>query len=191
VQLAVQTFPSAQVFLECFDVQRPGCLLLDVRMPGMSGLQLRQHLYQRAANQPLLPILFISGHGDVRMATRALQDGAFDFIEKPFHEQDLLDRVQQALRVDAATRTLAGQQQLLQSRFERLSQREHEVLDCVVRGQSNKTTAKSLGLSAKTVEVHRAGMMAKLGAHSVADVVRLSMQRQLLASHNAQPGSPG
>lgn len=189
VQLQVETYPCAQAFLECFDATRPGCLLLDVRMPGMSGLDLQQQL---ASTQPLLlPILFMSGHGDIRMAMRAVRAGAFDFIEKPFAEQDVLDRIHQALRTDAAQRARARQQQQLQNRFDSLSRREHEVLDCVVLGQSNKTIAKGLGLSAKTVEVHRASMMAKVGAHSVADVVRLAVQRQLLASPAACRESPG
>ena len=171
VQIPVETFGSAQAFLDALDAQRPGCLLLDVRMPGMSGLDLQRQL---VAQGLLLPIIFITGHGDVQMAMRAVRLGAFDFIEKPFNEQDLLDRVHQALRCDA-----------------RLRAREQEVLGLVVLGKSNKAIAKVLDLSAKTIEVHRASMMAKMRAHSVADVVRLAMQQQMLASPAGLPGSHG
>lgn len=187
LQLPVETYACAQAFVQHFDAARAGCLLLDVRMPGMSGLELQQHL---AAQGALLPIVFMSAHGDIRMATRALKAGALDFIEKPFAEQDLLDCVHRALRTDAARRTRACRQQELQSRFDALSLREREVLDGVVQGHSNKAMAKDLGLSAKTVEVHRASLMAKVGAHSVADVVRLALHKQLLASPDAQGGSP-
>lgn len=189
VQLPVETFASAQAFLDCFEPQRPGCLLLDVRLPGMSGLDLQQHLLARQSQ--LLPVLFLSGHGDIRMAMQAVRAGAYDFIEKPFHEQELLDRIHQALRTDAARRARALQGQQLQALFDGLTLREHEVLDCIVQGQSNKAIANALGLSAKTVEVHRASMMAKMRARSVADVVRLAMHRQMLASPPASPWSPG
>lgn len=191
VQLPVQTFASAQAFLDQFDAARPGCLLLDVRMPGMSGLDLQQRLVARPTTQVLLPILFISGHGDIRMALRALRAGAFDFIEKPFREQELLDRIHQALCADAARRSQHRQHAQRQALLARLTQREREVLDAIVQGQSNKAIANGLGLSAKTVEVHRASLMAKLGAHSVAALVRLALQGQGGASQAGPGWSPG
>ncbi len=188
VQIPVETFGSAQAFLDALDAQRPGCLLLDVRMPGMSGLDLQKQL---VAQGLLLPIIFITGHGDVQMAMRAVRLGAFDFIEKPFDEQDLLDRIHQALRCDARLRARQHERQALQALFASLTPREQEVLGLVVQGQSNKAIAKVLDLSAKTIEVHRASMMAKMRAHSVADVVRLAMQQQMLASPAGLPGSHG
>jgi len=188
VQLKVETFPSAQAFLDHFDASRPGCLVLDVRMPGMSGLDLQRRLC--CADPPHLPILFITGHGDIQMAMRAVKAGAFDFLEKPFNDQDLLDRIHQALRADAAGRALALQHQQHQALLDTLTQREREVLDCIVLGKSNKTIANGLGLSAKTVEVHRASLMAKMGAHSVADVVRIAMQHQIPASLATTAWSP-
>ena len=187
VRLKVQTYAHAQAFLDDFDAQRPGCLLLDVRMPGISGLDLQQRL---AVHRPHLPILFISGHGDIRMATHALRCGAFDFIEKPLNEQHLLDRIHSALLLDAAQCERQTQRQRLQLLFDSLTAREREVMELIVRGQSNKAIANGLGLSAKTVEVHRASMMAKLRAHSVADVVRMAVQHQQFASPPAPGWSP-
>jgi FixJ family two-component response regulator len=142
VRLKVETFASAQAFLDGYDAAKPGCLVLDVRMPGMSGIELQERL---TAQRIRVPIIFITGHGDVQMAVRAVQAGAFDFIEKPFNDQDLLDRMQR------------------------------EVMDLVVEGMSNKAVANTLGLSAKTVEVHRAKVMEKMNARSVSDLVRMSM----------------
>ncbi|MBE7417858.1 MAG: response regulator transcription factor [Ideonella sp.] len=173
VRLPVQTFASAQEFLGCYDAELPGCLLLDVRMPGMSGLDLQQHLAARHRHH--LPLIFVTGHGDVQMAVRAVQTGAFDFIEKPFNDQDLLDRVQRAIAHDAARRDRDNQHRELRERFDALTAREREVLDLVVQGQSNKAVAHALGLSAKTVEFHRAKVMEKLHARSLADLVKLAM----------------
>ncbi len=191
VQLRAESFASAQAFLDQFDAARPGCLLLDVRMPGMSGLDLQQRLAARTTTGPQLPILFLSGHGDIRMALRALRAGAFDFIEKPFHEQELLDSIHYALCADAARRGQHRERAVRQALLERLTQREREVLECIVQGLSNKAIAKALGLSAKTVEVHRASLMAKLGAHSVAALVRLALQSEADRSHTGAGWSPG
>lgn len=175
VRLQVETFASAQAFLDGYDRAKPGCLVLDVRMPGMSGLDLQERL---AAQRIQIPIIFITGHGDVQMAVRAVQAGAFDFIEKPFNDQDLLDRVQRAIARDAELRDREQQQARLRTRFASLTPRETEVLDLVVEGLSNKAVANALGLSAKTVEVHRAKVMEKMNARSVSDLVKMAMQRQ-------------
>ena len=178
VKLNVETFASAQEFLGGYDPSRPGCLVLDVRMPGMSGIELQEQL---AAQRINIPIIFITGHGDVKMAVRAVQAGAFDFVEKPLNDQNLLDRIQKAIAFDAGQRGRELQHARLRARFARLTTREREVLDLVVDGMSNKAIANSLGLSAKTVEVHRAKMMDRMQAHSVADLVKMAMQNQAVA----------
>ena len=176
VQLKVETFASAQDFLDGYDASKPGCLVLDVRMPGMSGLELQERLAARRLHH--VPIIFITGHGDVQMAVRAVQSGAFDFVEKPFNDQDLLDRIQRAIAFDAERRGREAQRAQLRALFAGLTPREREVLDLVVEGMSNKAIANSLGLSAKTVEVHRAKVMEKMHARSISDLVKLSMQNQ-------------
>lgn len=174
VRLKVETFASAQAFLDGYDATKPGCLVLDVRMPGMSGLELQERLAARRAYH--VPIIFITGHGDVQMAVRAVQAGAFDFVEKPFNDQDLLDRVQRAIVFDAEQRGKEVQRAQLRSLFASLTPREREVLDRVVEGMSNKAIANTLGLSAKTVEVHRAKVMEKMHARSLSDLVKMAMQ---------------
>jgi RNA polymerase sigma factor (sigma-70 family) len=179
IGLEVEAHASASDFLAAFDPARPGCLMLDVRMPGMSGLELQQRL---AARHPYhLPIVFITGHGDVQMAVQAIQAGAFDFVEKPFGDQDLLDRVQRAIAHDAVQREREGERERLRTLFATLTGREREVLDLVVQGQSNKTIARALDVSAKTVEFHRAKLMEKLRARSVADLVKLTLQHRAVA----------
>jgi two-component system, LuxR family, response regulator FixJ len=177
VRLGVETFASAQAFLDDYDLSKPGCLVLDVRMPGISGLELQERLAARRIN---VPIIFITGHGDVQMAVRALQAGAFDFVEKPFNDQDLLDRIQKALAFDAERRGKEAQRAQLQALFASLTPREREVLALVVEGMSNKAIANTLGLSAKTVEVHRAKVMEKMHARSISDLVKMAMQETAL-----------
>ncbi len=176
VRLKVETFPSAQAFLDGYDATSSGCLVLDVRMPGMSGLDLQELL---VAQRIHVPIIFITGHGDVQMAVRAVQAGAFDFVEKPFNDQDLLDRIQKAIARDADQRSKDAQRAQLRALFASLTPREREVLDLVVEGMSNKAIANSLGLSAKTVEVHRAKVMDKMHARSISDLVKMAMQNQM------------
>ena len=176
VRLQVETFASAQAFLDGYDAAKPGCLVLDVRMPGMSGLELQERLAARRCYH--VPIIFITGHGDVQMAVRAVQAGAFDFVEKPFNDQDLLDRIQRAIAHDAGQRGKEAQRAQLKALFAGLTPREREVLDLVVEGLSNKAVANALGLSAKTVEVHRAKVMEKLHARSISDLVKMAMQNQ-------------
>jgi FixJ family two-component response regulator len=161
---------SAQEFLAEFDPVQPGCLVLDIRMPGMSGLELQQELNLLGA---ILPVIFITGHGDVPMAVEAMQRGAFDFLQKPFRDQDLIDRVRRALMRDTEIRSLMREHDRIQARFESLTPRERQVLDLITEGKPNKVMASDLGLSQRTVEIHRAHVMDKMGAASVAHLVRM------------------
>ena len=165
-------FDSAQSFLDGYDPGWQGCLVLDIRMPGMSGMELQQQLNERRCR---IPIIFITGHGDVPMAVEAMQSGAFDFIQKPFRDQELLDRIHQALTHDAAHRSEEEQRRAVLERHASLTPREREVMDCVVRGLANKVIAMDLELSQRTVEIHRARVMEKMGARSLAELVRMSL----------------
>jgi two-component system, LuxR family, response regulator FixJ len=170
VGLAVESYAGAQDYLESFDSGRPGCLVLDVRMRGMSGLDLQQRL----AEEPLHPpIVMVTGHGDVPMAVRAVQAGAVDFIEKPFNDQRLLDAVHRALQRDAEVRGQAMRMADIKERLQRLTPREREILDLIVAGQRNKVIAADLGISQSTVEAHRAKVMEKLEARSLSDLMRI------------------
>jgi len=170
VGLTAAALDSAQEFLASYDPLQPGCLVLDVRMPGMSGLELQQQLNLRGA---VIPVIFITGHGDVPMAVEAMQQGAFDFLQKPFRDQDLIDRIQRALEKDRVNRAELGKRSDLRARHEALTPREREVLALVMSGKANKVMAADLGLSQRTVEVHRARVMEKMGASSLAHLVRM------------------
>lgn len=172
VGLPAVTYDTAEAFLAAFSAETAGCVLLDVRMPGMSGPSLQQQLTLRGS---LLPVIFITGHGDVAMAVEAMQQGAFDFIEKPFHDQELLDRVHKALEKDALTRRQLLEQESVRDRFSRLTPREREVLEHVTRGSSNKVMAYELQISQRTIEIHRARIMEKLQAPSLAHLVRMKL----------------
>lgn len=167
LRLNIETYASARNFLSVYDPARPGCLVLDVRMPRMSGLELQEEL---SARQIRLPIIMITGHGDVPMAVRAMRAGAVDFIEKPFNEQTLLERIQHALAADARQRREDAECKAVRERIKALTAREREVLERIVAGKSNKLIASELGISTKTVEAHRAKVMEKMGAHSVAEL---------------------
>jgi two-component system, LuxR family, response regulator FixJ len=168
-----EAYPSAQAFLGAFDPDRPGCLVLDIRMPGMSGLELQQKLN---AMHAITPIVFITGHGDVPMAVEAMQNGAVDFIQKPFRDQDLLDRINQALEKDKANRTGLLARDEIRRRMATLTPREREVLDLVTRGKANKVVAGDLDVSQRTVEIHRARVMEKMEASSLAHLVRMVLE---------------
>ncbi len=168
--LPVETFSSAQDFLERCDADRPGCLVLDIRMPGMSGLELQTELHTRGF---FLPVIFITGHGDIAMAVRAMQHGALDFIEKPFNDQQLLERINQALELDRVGRENRDELSAMAARIALLTPRETEVMRRIVAGQANKVVAIELGLSERTVEIHRAKVMAKTGAGSLAELVSM------------------
>jgi two-component system, LuxR family, response regulator FixJ len=170
---AVETYGSAPEFLDTYSPDRPGCLVLDIRMPGMSGLELQQKLNERHS---ILPIIFITGHGDVPMAVEAMQAGAVDFIQKPFRDQDLIDRINQALEKDGNNRAALGERNDIRRRLETLTPREREVLDLVVHGKANKVIAGDLKLSQRTVEIHRARVMEKMQASSLAHLVRMVLE---------------
>lgn len=172
VGLKVETFGSAQEFLAAVDKKKAGCVVLDVRMPGMSGLELQEKL---ACEKILLPVIIITGHGDVPMAVRAVKSGAFDFIEKPFNDQVLLDRIQQALKRDVETRKVEGHRAEVSTKLALLTPREREVLELVVAGNPNKVIAAQLGISCRTVEIHRGRVMEKMEASSLSDLVRLGL----------------
>ena len=171
--LRVETFDSATEFLEDFDPQQPGCVILDIRMPGMSGLELQEHLNEMKAS---IPIIFVTGHGDVPMAVTAMKAGAVDFIQKPFRDQELIDRVHSALDEDREKRQEAAAQGKINERIKALTSREFEVMGLVVEGKPNKEIAFDLGLSPRTVEIHRARVMQKMAAGSLADLVRMALR---------------
>lgn len=172
VGLQVESFGTAEEFLAAYDSRAPGCIVLDVRMPGLSGLELMEHL-QRDPFAP--PVMLITGHGDIPMAVRALKAGAFDFIEKPFSDQVLLERIQQALQHDEVARKSATTRAEIQRRQQRLTPRECQVFEAVVAGKANKVIADELSLSQKTIEVHRAHVMEKMRAESFADLVKMAI----------------
>ncbi|MGE5155173.1 MAG: response regulator transcription factor [Bdellovibrio bacteriovorus] len=172
VGLEAQSFASAQAYLEQFDASRPGCLVLDVRMKGMSGLDLQEHLSAEPIHPP---IVIITGHGDVPMAVRAVKAGAVDFIEKPFNDQALLDAVHRAFDRDARNRGQASRLADIQDRLARLTPREREILDQVIAGKRNKVISLDLGISQSTVEAHRAKVMEKMEARSLSELMRMML----------------
>ncbi len=165
-------FSRASEFLANFTTDSAGCLVLDIRMPDMSGLELQQHLNRMGS---MLPVIFITGHGDVPMAVQAMKEGAFEFIQKPFRNQDLLDRINHALKQDAEFRNVVARRAEVLHRLESLTPRERQVMDMVVDGAANKVIAIDLDLSERTVEIHRAKVMEKMGARSVAHLVKLHL----------------
>jgi FixJ family two-component response regulator len=172
VGLPVETYGSAQKFLDTYVASRPGCLILDVRLPGMGGLDLLEALRRRGAT---LPVIVVTAFGEVHSAVRAMKGGAIDVMEKPTRDQVLLDRVQQALELDRRTRATLASRAEASARYARLSKRELEVLGLIIAGKANKVIATELTLSPKTVEAHRAAIMRKLGVHSIAELVRIVM----------------
>jgi two-component system response regulator FixJ len=173
IGLTVMTFPSASDFLAAYRPEQAGCLILDIRMPGMSGLELQQQLNVRGA---VIPVVFISGHGDIPMAVEAMQHGAFDFLQKPFRDQDLIDRVQKAMERDSVNRDQLRQLGRIQERLNSLTAREREVLVLMTLGKQNKVMAADLGVSQRTVEIHRARVMEKMEAPSLAQLVRMMLE---------------
>jgi RNA polymerase sigma factor (sigma-70 family) len=171
VGINVDSFPSAEAFLLRPRYEGPRCLVLDIRMPGMGGLELQEMLVR--ANLTL-PIIFMTGHGTVPMSVKAMKAGAIDFLEKPFEDQALLDLIRQALERDRQAKQEQAEKRELLKRFESLTPREKDVLALVVKGKLNKQVAIELGISEKTVKVHRARAMEKMQAESLADLVRVS-----------------
>lgn len=173
--LLVESFASAHEFLTRYDAYQPGCVVLDVRMPEMTGLELQEYLNVHGA---IIPVIFITGHGDVPMAVEAMRAGAYDFLQKPFLDHELLDRVRHALDHDRSNRMRLQQHDAIQERLVSLTPREREILNLVTSGKANKVMAAELGVSQRTVEIHRARVMEKMGASSLAQLVRMVMDRQ-------------
>jgi len=165
-------FARPTEFLRDFDPARPACLLLDVRMPEMSGLDVQRELNRRGA---MVPVLLITGHGDVPMAVQAMKNGAFEFLQKPFRDQELVDGINRALKKDAENRQMLERHAEVQRRVASLTPREREVMQLVVDGRANKVIAIDLGLSERTVEIHRANVMEKMQAQSVAHLVKMHL----------------
>ncbi len=172
IGLPVEAFSSAEAFLERHRPEQSGCVVLDVRMPGIGGLGLLERLCQAGI---LTPVVVITGHGDVPMAVKAMRLGAVDFLQKPVNHEDLLERVRQALHRDEELRGSFGDYQAISERWKLLTTREEEVLGRLVEGQANKVIAVELGISARTVETHRARIMDKLRVKSFATLVKLAM----------------
>jgi len=171
VGLRVETFETAQEFLRSKRPDVPGCVVLDVRLPGLSGLDLQREL---AAHGIKLPVIFITGHGDIPMSVRAMKAGALEFLTKPFRDQDLLDAIQQALERDRTARQHQMETTELREHFDSLTSREREVMGLVVSGLLNKQIAGELGTSEVTVKIHRSQVMKKMGAGSLAELVRMT-----------------
>jgi two-component system response regulator FixJ len=172
VRLRIETYETAQSFLDAFDPARPGCLVLDVRLPGRSGLDLQAEL---AARQATLPIIMISAYGEVPTAVRAMRAGALDFVQKPFDEEALLERIQEAIRTDQRAREIEGERAAVRARLECLTPRQRAVLDGLVAGKPGKVIADELGVSLKTVDVHRFRLMHRLKVQSLPELFRLML----------------
>ena len=170
VNISHEIYSSGDEFLENVDDQRPGCLVLDIRMPGLGGLELQEELLRRGST---IPIIFITGHGDIPMAVEAMKQGAIDFIRKPFRHQELLDRINEALTAEATGRAEKQNIDAIRQCFGDLTPRESEVFGRVSAGQANKVIAIELGISERTVEIHRSQVMRKMKARTLADLVRM------------------
>lgn len=171
VGLRTECFASAQEFLAAFRPQRAGCLVLDVRMAGMSGLALQQKLTALGSR---IPVILLTGHGDVPMAVDALKAGAVDFVQKPYRDQALLDSINAALAIDAGTRRSNAGADLFDQRVASLTERERQVLDCLLAGKTSKEIARILAISPRTAEAHRQNLLQKLGAGSTKDLLRMA-----------------
>lgn len=168
-----ETYASADEFLNGYSAEGPGCLILDLRMPGMSGLELQEELSRRGSS---LPIIFITAHGDVPTAVDAVKGGAIDFIQKPFRDQDLIEKIEQALEENAINRSRLAERDDVESRIASLTPRERQVMEIVVDGKTNKAIAAELGLSERTIEIHRARVMRKMDAESLPNLVKMVLR---------------
>ncbi len=176
VKIASQPFASGDEFLDAYDSEWKGCVLLDIRMPRISGMEVQKRLLEKNCT---LPVIFITGHGDIPMAVEAMHLGAHDFVQKPFHDEELLDRIQQALMSQRQQQDELSLKRSIKKNYDQLTPREREVMSDVVRGHANKVIAIDLGLSQRTVEIHRARVMEKMHARSLAELVRLSLLIEL------------
>jgi two-component system response regulator FixJ len=174
-----ELFESAYDFLDDFDASKHGCLVLDIRMPRMTGLDLQKKLIEMGSK---LPIIFITGHGDIPMAVEAMRLGAVDFIRKPFREYDLLDRINEALNIDDTAYQQALGREALLEKLASLTERERDVFERVADGKMNKVIAADLGISERTVEVHRGQVMKKLGVKTLAQLVRIKIESEMTAA---------
>lgn len=166
----VQTYESANAFLRDYSDTMAGCIVLDIRMPGMDGMELQKKLNDKHS---ILPIIFVTGHGDVPMAVDAMKEGAVDFIQKPYREEALLEKIEAALEQDLEQRKTLDEKQEIIRRIKSLTPREHEIMDRMIAGQANKVIAIELEISQRTVEIHRSRVMHKMGTHSLAHLVRM------------------
>ncbi len=166
----VVAFANADSFLEAYSQDMAGCIVLDIRMPGMNGMELQRKLNEINS---ILPIIFVTGHGDVPMAVEAMQQGAVDFVQKPYREQELLDKISQAMALDEENRSSLQQRQVILESLQELTPREMDVMKLMVEGKANKVIAIDLDISQRTVEIHRARVMEKLNANSLAHLVRM------------------
>jgi FixJ family two-component response regulator len=183
VGLQVETFDSAQEFLARPRPDAPGCLVLDVRLPGLSGLDLQRELAKADID---IPIIFITGHGDIQMSVQAMKAGAVEFLEKPFRDQDVLDAVQQAIERDREARAQRQEAAELRARYDSLTAREREVMTLVVRGLLNKQIAAEVGTTESTVKLHRGRVMHKMQAGSLADLIRMAGKLETAAESATQ-----
>lgn len=167
---SVKTYATANAFLNDYSDRMAGCIVLDIRMPGMDGLELQKKLNERHC---ILPIIFVTGHGDVPMAVDAMKEGAVDFIQKPYREEALLKKIEAALEQDREQRKTLGEKQEILRRIKTLTPREKEIMDRMIAGQANKVIAIELDISQRTVEIHRSRVMHKMGTHSLAHLVRM------------------
>ena len=175
----VRTYGSAQEFLGSGHLEAPGCIVLDVRLPGLSGLDLQQALLRAKSH---LPVIFITGHGDIPMSVQAMKAGAVEFLPKPFREQDLLDALKLALDRDRITRQQRAEQAALRARYDSVTPREQQVMGLLVTGLLNKEIAATLGVSEVTIKVHRSQIMQKMQADSLANLVRMAERLGIPAS---------
>ncbi|MCM0611406.1 response regulator [Marinobacter sediminum] len=166
----VKTYESATAFLKDYSDKMAGCIVLDIRMPGMDGMELQKKLNEQHS---ILPIIFVTGHGDVPMAVDAMKEGAVDFIQKPYREEALLEKIEAALEQDLEQRKSLDEKQEIIRRIKSLTPREHEIMDRMIAGQANKVIAIELEISQRTVEIHRSRVMHKMGTHSLAHLVRM------------------
>ena len=166
----VKTYESAGSFLADYSDQMAGCIVLDIRMPGMDGMELQKKLNDKHS---ILPIIFVTGHGDVPMAVDAMKEGAVDFIQKPYREEALLEKIEAALEQDREQRKSLDERQEIVRRIKSLTPREREIMDRMIAGQANKVIAIELEISQRTVEIHRSRVMHKMGTHSLAHLVRM------------------
>ncbi len=166
----VKTYENATAFLGDYSEKMAGCIVLDIRMPGMDGMELQKKLNEKHS---ILPIIFVTGHGDVPMAVDAMKEGAVDFIQKPYREEALLEKIEAALEQDLEQRKSLDEKQEIIKRIKSLTPREHEIMDRMIAGQANKVIAIELEISQRTVEIHRSRVMHKMGTHSLAHLVRM------------------